>query len=146
MALEENEIEKGQWSQWWYFDFMISPLTTLSKRWVLWVVFAWLALIVAVFTVALIFVSPSISWWVDSYNDVEKLKIEKWYELQLKTYALISWEVLHKIDAIETRMTTLEKRFDAIDKRNSSLEERVNRIENWMQRLYQSLELKTPRY
>lgn len=120
--MEEKDIEQ-QNSWWWQFDFIASPVKTLANKWTAGVGFAGLIVLIAVIGVTIFLIWDKITSWISSSNDVEKLRIEKTYELQLKSVDLLESKVMPKLDDIL-------KRLENVEGRTTALETRVNKIES----------------
>lgn len=128
MSVEEKKEDSQNWSG-GYFDFMVSPLKILASSWSLWVFFAWIVLSTAVLAIALMFVWPSITWWLDSYNDVEKTRIEKTFELQLRQLDLTENQIIPRLDDILKRLENVENRVVNLESRVTDHDRRLEQLE-----------------
>ena len=131
--MEKEEIKTSNDS-----DSIVALAKGVFNKWLFSQIIVWLALLLFANS---LFWNP-IWWVVEQYFWLETTRTNNSYQLQLKTYEMLSWQVMTKIETIDWKLAQLEKRFDELEKRNSNLEERMSRIEDGMQWLYQTFNLK----
>ncbi len=113
---------KEKKNNWW----LLEAAMEFAKQSPLWAFVWWIVIIIMALQISWLSI-----WTVtDKWFWLEEKKIDQSYELQLKTFEFLQWDVMSKLDDIYKRMDNVEADTKQNKEDINRLEDRIERIEN----------------